>query len=81
MLCVAATVHRRRRGVLEMKKIKAVTHGCPYCGSLKGFELKRIIYDYWDEDGEPAGYDDDGVQAWKHPRCIECGKSVKIGQA
>lgn len=60
-----------------------VISGCPYCGSTKGFEQKETVtrHLWFDSNGEPDGASDDTMIescSWKYPRCIACGKKVKI---
>lgn len=66
-----------RKTKMGKPRIKTVEHGCPYCGSEKGFEQKIALYQYYNADGESDGYDE-GESVWKYPRCMECGKSVQI---
>ena len=60
-----------------------VISGCPYCGSTKGFKQKEAVRRdlYFGSDGNPDYTSDDIMiesGSWKYPRCMACGKKVKI---
>ena len=61
--------------------MRQVIDGCPYCGSIDGFEVYQVVHYalVFDQFGEPDGATEEIVDhSWKYPRCRSCGKRVLL---
>lgn len=47
---------------------------CPNCGSNKGIYTTIKVVQYYDWNGEPAGYSDDYEDENRYAKCMNCGK-------
>ena len=54
---------------------------CPYCGSAKGVYKTYTGMQYYDFDGNAAGYHaDDPENQKKFARCIHCDRKISLSR-
>ena len=51
---------------------------CPRCRSDKGLYTTIKIIQYYDWNGDSAGYSDDYEDESKYGKCINCGKKILL---
>lgn len=50
---------------------------CPKCNSDKGFYTTGTFYQYYDKNGEPAGYHENSYES-AMAKCVKCHSRIKL---